>query len=88
MGADQSLMDQDALPETIMPKTNDAALVSFISAKTELDAMLERLAALSADHFGRSPEDVNWGDVGMLEHYRARLREITDMAFREGEHAD
>jgi len=35
-----------------------------------------------------NPEDVNWGHVGTLEHYRARLREITDMAFREGEHAD
>jgi hypothetical protein len=30
---------------------------------------------------------VNWGHVGTLEHYRARLREITDMAFGEGEHA-
>ncbi|MGP3722158.1 hypothetical protein [Cereibacter sphaeroides] len=71
-----------------MPKANDAALAAFISAKTEIDAMLERLAALSADHFDCSPEDVNWGDVGTLDHYRARLREITDMPFREGEHAD
>lgn len=71
-----------------MPKTNDAALAAFISAKTEIDVMLERLAALSADHFGRNPENVNWGHVGTLDHYRARLREITDMAFREGEHAD
>ena len=71
-----------------MPKTNDTALTAFISAKTEIDAMLERFSALSADHFECSPEDVNWGDVGTLEHYRARLREITDMTFREGEHAD
>lgn len=81
-------MDQDALSETIMPKTKDAALAAFITAKTEIDAMLERLATLSADHFECSPEDVNWGHVGTLEHYRARLREIIDMAFREGEHAD
>lgn len=81
-------MDQDTLSEPIMPKTNDAALAAFISAKTEIDAMLERLAALSAEHFECSPEHVNWGDVGTLEHYRARLREIIDMAFREGEHAD
>ena len=71
-----------------MPKTNDAALATFISAKTDIDVMLERLAALSADHFGGNPENVNWGHVGTLDHYRARLREITDMAFREGEHAD
>ena len=49
--------------------------------------MLARLAAHSADHFGYSPEEVNWGHVGTLDHYRARLREITDMAFREGGHA-
>jgi len=71
-----------------MPKTNDAALDAFIAAKTEIDAMLARLAAHSADHFGYSPEEVNWGLVGTLEHYRARLREIADMALHLGEHAD
>ncbi|MFU8779280.1 MAG: hypothetical protein ACNA7M_16705 [Roseovarius sp.] len=70
-----------------MPKTNDAALDAFIAAKTEIDAMLGRLMAHSADHFDYSPEEVNWGHVGTLAHYRARLREITDMAFREGEYA-
>jgi hypothetical protein len=67
--------------------THDKALDAFIAAKTEIDAMLERLAALSADHFDYSPEEVHWGHVGTLEHYRARLREITDVAFSEGEHA-
>lgn len=71
----------------MMTKTNDAALDAFIAAKAEIDAMLVRLAAHSADHFGYSPEEVNRGRVGMLAHYRTRLREITDMAFREGEHA-
>ena len=71
-----------------MPKTNDAALDAFIAAKTEIDAMLARLVAHSADHFGYSPEEVNWGHVGTLDHYRARLHEITGMAFCEGEHAD
>jgi hypothetical protein len=36
----------------IMPKTNDVALDAFIAAKTEIDAMLARLVAHSADHFG------------------------------------
>lgn len=80
-------MDQDALSETAMPKTNDAALDAFIAAKAEIDLMLARLAAFSDDHFDCSPEDVHWGHVGTLQHYRARLREITDMAFREGERA-
>jgi len=64
-----------------MPKTNEAALDAFIAAKTEIDATLARLVEHSADHFGYSPEDVNWGHVGTLDHYRARLREITDMGF-------
>lgn len=71
-----------------MPKTNDAALDAFIAAKIEIDAMLARLMVHSADHFGYSPDEVNWGHVGTLEHYRACLREITDMAFHEGEHAN
>ena len=67
---------------------NAKALDAFIATKTEIDAMLERLAALSADHFETSPDEINWGHVGTLNHYRAKLREITDMAFREGEHAE
>ncbi len=70
-----------------MPKTNDAALDAFIAAKTEIDAMLARLAAHSADHFETSPDEINWGHVGTLNHFRAKLREIADMAFCEGEHA-
>jgi len=81
-------MDQYTLSEAIMPKNNDAALAAFISAKIKIDAMLARLSAHSDDHFCYSPEEVNWGHVGALDHYRARLRDITDMAFREGEHAD
>ena len=67
--------------------TNEKALDAFIAAKTEIDAMLERLAVLSADHFETSPDEINWGHVGTLNHYRAKLREITDSAFKEGEHA-
>ncbi len=68
--------------------TNEKALDAFIASKAEIDAMLERLAALSADHFETSPDEINWGHVGTLNHYRAKLREITDMAFHEGEHAE
>ncbi|MCA3519128.1 hypothetical protein [Phenylobacterium sp.] len=65
-------------------KTLDA----FLAAKFEIDAMLERLATLSADHFETSPDEIHWGHVGTLNHYRAKLREITDSAFKEGEHAN
>ncbi len=67
--------------------TNDKALNAFITAKFEIDAMLARLAALSDDHFETDPDAINWGDVGTLNHYASLLRQITDSAFSEGEHA-
>ena len=73
---------------TRRPTDNTQALDAFIAAKTEIDALLARLAALSADHFETSPDEIHWGHVGTLNHYRAKLREITDSAFKEGEHAE
>ena len=67
---------------------NSKALDAFIAAKLEIDTMLERLKALSDDHFEATPDEINWGHVGTLSHYRDKLREISDMAFREGEHAE
>ena len=66
---------------------NDKALNAFLTAKVEIDAMLERLKALSDDHFDTHPEAIHWGDVGTLNHYASLLRQITDSAFSEGEHA-
>lgn len=68
-------------------RNQQAALAAFVSRKAEIDAMLARLATLSDDHFNASPDAVNWGDVGTLEHYAGLLRRITDSAFGEGEHA-
>jgi hypothetical protein len=65
---------------------NDKALNAFIATKFEIDAMLDRLKALSEDHFETQPDKINWGDVGNLNHYASLLRQITDSAFKEGEH--
>ena len=67
---------------------NTKAFDAFLTAKFEIDAMLERLAALSADHFEIHPDEVNWGHVGTLNHYCSRLRDLTDNAFLEGEYAE
>ena len=66
---------------------NSKALDAFLAAKFEIDTMMERLATLSADHFETSPDEINWGHVGTLNHYASLLRQITDSAFKEGEHA-
>ena len=67
--------------------SNDKALEAFITAKFQIDAMLERLKTLSDDHFEAHPDEINWGDVGTLNHYAGLLRQITDSAFGEGEHS-
>ncbi|MCU9849364.1 hypothetical protein OEZ60_15285 [Defluviimonas sp. WL0024] len=66
---------------------NDKALDAFISAKAEIDVMLQRLKALSDNHFETHPDEIHWGHVGTLKHYAGLLRQITDSAFKEGENA-
>ena len=68
-------------------QSNDKALDAFIAAKAEIDVMLERLKALSEGHFESHPDEIHWGHVGTLKHYAGLLRQITDSAFKEGEHA-
>jgi hypothetical protein len=65
-----------------------SAIDEFLACKFEIDTILERLAALSAEHFNVAPGEINWGHVGDLERTAARLREISDSAFGEGEYAD
>jgi hypothetical protein len=69
-------------------RDNSEALAAFLAKKAEIDTALARLTALSADHFDADPDDLNWGHVGILEFYATQLRRITDMAFKEGEHAE
>ena len=64
---------------------NDQALAAFVTCKAEIDAMLERLAGFSDDHFGVAPEDVTWGDVANLGYVIDRLRQTSDFLFQEGE---
>ena len=69
-------------------RNREAALSAFMAKKAEIDEMLARLQALSADHFNAHPDEINWGDVGTLEHYARLLKRITDSACCEGEHAE
>ena len=66
---------------------NTATLNAFLAAKREIDGMLARIKTLSDDHFETDPDAIHWGDVGTLNHYSNLLRQITDSAFSEGEHA-
>ncbi len=64
------------------------ALDAYIARKAEIDTMLDRLRALSDEHFNVSPDEVDWSHVGTLAHYAELLKRITDSAFKEGEHAE
>jgi hypothetical protein len=64
--------------------TNERALEAFIAAKAEIDGLLADLAALSADHFHASPDEINWGHVGSATHIRDCLREIASFANGNG----
>ena len=68
-------------------KSKEDALAAFVSKKAEIETMLTRLQALSDDHFGYTPDEINWSHVGTLEHYAELLKRITDSACKEGEHA-
>ncbi len=70
------------------PRDNSQALQAFLGHKADIDAMLERLRALSDDHFNVTPDEINWGHVGTLDHYAELLRRVTDSAFKEGEFAE
>ena len=63
-------------------------LDAFIAKKAKIDAMLARLQGLSENHFNYTPDEIQWGHVGTLEHYTELLRRITDAAFKEGEYAE
>ena len=67
--------------------SNEKALDSFLATKARIDQMLARIQTLSDDHFNTDPDEINWGNVGTLNHYASLLRQITDSAFKEGEHA-
>ena len=69
------------------PTDNNDALAAFIARKTEIDTILERLTALSAEHFNAMPDAVTWADIGTLGGYLEGLRRVSDAAFHEGEHA-
>ena len=68
-------------------RSSGQALAAFVANKAEIDAMLTRLHALSADHFGYRPDEITWSHAESLAHYAELLKRVTDSAFHEGEHA-
>ena len=53
----------------------------------ECEALLERIGE-GLKGFGKPAGTVDWGYVGSLAHVEAKLREISDFLFDEGEYAE
>ncbi len=77
-------------PRTRISRTDaqQTAPQAFLVKKAEIDRALDRLIALSANHFNCNPTLVDWGDVGDAARYAELLKRITDSAFKEGEFAE
>ena len=69
--------------------SQEGALAAFIARKAEIDTMLARLTALSADHFDTSPAehplDVGQHGGGVEATRAARLRQAAPAAAAEVE---
>ena len=48
----------------------------FVAHKLAIDDILTALRAESDEHFGRAPDEITWGDVGVVAKAEAALREI------------
>ena len=53
-------------------------LDAFMAKKAEIDAALERLTILSADHFEVDPDEVHWGHVGTLTKVSSDLAAVCE----------
>ena len=63
------------------------ATAAAAASKLEIDALLARITAASADHFSVDADTANWGHAGTLAHIAGLLREAADIADQSGEYA-
>jgi hypothetical protein len=63
---------------TTTRQSNTAALATFIVRKAEIDDLLARLQAASAEHFNANPDEVHWGHAGTLGQVAAQLKNIAE----------
>ena len=61
-------------------KDNTNAIMQFITAKGNIEALLENLTGIVNDHLGYSPDDINWSHVGTMAAIQHALTEVAEMA--------
>lgn len=68
-------------------KTKQDPIESYVAKVSHIDAMLKRLQTACDDHFYNNPDDIHWGHVGDVSAIEEQLQRLSDMVFKEGEHA-
>lgn len=63
-----------------MSKQNKNALNKFVKINDDIKNMVSKLQNLSDDHFDRSPEDIDWGNVGDLSSIAKGIEETLLLA--------
>ena len=56
-------------------RNQQRSLDAFVARRAAVAALLERLTAASADHFGADPERVLWAEASSLAHVEELLAE-------------
>ncbi len=59
---------------------NTPALAAFITHQGNIEKLLSQLTNLSADHFGYSPDEINWSHVGRLASLQNELDILAQQA--------
>lgn len=58
--------------------TKRTALDAFLEHKARIDDAVAFLTAASEAHFDTHPDEINWADVGSLEHVADLLERAVD----------
>ncbi|MCL1855266.1 MAG: hypothetical protein FWF86_05985 [Clostridia bacterium] len=67
---------------------NKKALDDFIGTIGQIQERLEELKAFADGHMGFDADSINWGHAGTASRFLQGLTELTDMAYKRGEHAE
>ena len=74
--------------ETAMAASKEKALGKFVEQIVEINERLAELQAFADNHMGYQPDEITWSHVGTAGYFIRQLTELTDAAYKRGEHAE
>ena len=64
-------------------QVNEEAKARFIQINFEIQETLKQLQNLANEHFGKSPDEIYWGDVEDLKRIKTKLDDALKLARNE-----